>query len=168
MEKFTESTIRYTTACRVCKNRSSDLCVGDFDLKHFDPDFKIPVFLLPKLTMEDYRELPGLEVRPPDVWRYFVRVKAEALSRFAAEHGLEALEARALEDEFVYQNSFRLNTSFYASLGEKRAFMLSPGPWSGGAGGRSRRGRPGPAASNTPPPVRRNPRSSGPKGRARG
>ena len=59
MEKFTETPVRYTTACRVCKNRSSDLCVGDFDLKHFDPDFKIPVFLLPKLTMEDYRELPG-------------------------------------------------------------------------------------------------------------
>ena len=59
MEKFTETPVRYTTACRVCKNRSSDLCVGDFDLKNFDPDFKIPFYLIPKLMMDDYRELPG-------------------------------------------------------------------------------------------------------------
>lgn len=59
MEKFTAIPIKFATACRVCKNRSSDFCVGDFDLKHFDPDFKIPVFLLPRFSMEDYRELPG-------------------------------------------------------------------------------------------------------------
>ena len=32
---------------------------------------------------------------------------------------------RAVEDEFVFQNSLRLNTQFYASLGDKRAFVLS-------------------------------------------
>ncbi len=78
-------------------------------------------------TLDDYRYLPGLEVRPPDVWRYFVRVKPEVLSRFAAEHGLENLDARQVEAEFVYQNSFRLNRRFYASLGEKRAFVLCHG-----------------------------------------
>jgi glutamate synthase domain-containing protein 1 len=77
--------------------------------------------------LKDYRDLPGLEVKPPDVWRYFVRVKADVLSQFRAKKGLAALPPRALEDEFVYQNSIRLNQQFYASLGEKRAFVLSHG-----------------------------------------
>jgi glutamate synthase domain-containing protein 1/glutamate synthase domain-containing protein 3 len=78
-------------------------------------------------TLDDYREVPGLEVRPPDVWRYFVRARGDALDRFASEHGLGALEPRRLEDEFVYQTTFRLNTRFYASLGEQQAFVLSHG-----------------------------------------
>ncbi len=77
--------------------------------------------------LDDYRQIPGLEVRPPDVWRYFVRARPQALQAFAAEKGLAGLPARALEDEFVYQNSYRLNIQFYASLGEKRAFVLSHG-----------------------------------------
>jgi len=77
--------------------------------------------------MDDYREIPGLEVKPPDVVRYFVRAKASALDRFALEHGLEDLERRQVEDEFVYRNSFRLHRRFYASLGEQRAFVLSHG-----------------------------------------
>ena len=75
--------------------------------------------------VDDVREVEGLEVRPPDVWRYFVRVRPEVLARFAGEHDLEDLPPRKVEDEFVYQNSFRLNRAFYASLGEKRAFVLS-------------------------------------------
>jgi glutamate synthase domain-containing protein 1/glutamate synthase domain-containing protein 3 len=86
-------------------------------------------------TLDDWREAPGLalsqveglEVRPPDVWRYFGRVKPGPLARFAEAHGLDSLSSRAVEDEFVYQNSFRLNQAFYASLGEKRAFVLCHG-----------------------------------------
>jgi glutamate synthase domain-containing protein 1 len=84
--------------------------------------------------VDDYHAIAGLEIRPPDVWRYFVRVKPAVLERFAGEKGLEVgswkLEVggwRAVEDEFVYQNSFRLNTKFYASLGDKRAFVLCHG-----------------------------------------
>jgi len=76
-------------------------------------------------TVDDYRDVPLLAVRPPDVARYFVRVKPQVLDHFAAEKGLSALSAREVEDEFVYQNSLRLNTHYYASLGEKRAFVLS-------------------------------------------
>ncbi len=76
-------------------------------------------------TVDDYRDVPLLEVRPPDVARYFVRVKPDVLARFAEEKGLSALSERAVEDEFVFQNSLRLNTQFYASLGDKRAFVLS-------------------------------------------
>ena len=78
-------------------------------------------------TLDDWREVPGLEMCPPDVWRYFVRARPDVLTRFAGVHALEALHARAVEDEFVYQNSFRLNQAFYASLGEKRACVLCHG-----------------------------------------
>jgi glutamate synthase domain-containing protein 1 len=71
--------------------------------------------------------LETLESSAPEVVGYFVRVKGEALDQFARTHGLEAMPAQALEDEFIYQNSFRLNTNFYTSLGEKRAFVLSHG-----------------------------------------
>jgi glutamate synthase domain-containing protein 1/glutamate synthase domain-containing protein 3 len=78
-------------------------------------------------TVDDYREVEGLPVRPPDVWRYFVRVKPDILGRFIEENKLGSLDPRRAEDEFIYQNSYRLNERFYASLGEKQAFVLSHG-----------------------------------------
>ncbi|MBF8268030.1 MAG: putative glutamate synthase, alpha subunit, C-terminal region [Dehalococcoidia bacterium] len=78
-------------------------------------------------TLDDFREIEGLEIRPPDVWRYFVRVKQDALDRFAGENGLESMAPRKVEDEYIYRNSFRINQEFYASLGEQRAFVLSHG-----------------------------------------
>ena len=78
-------------------------------------------------TVEDYREIEGLEIQPPDVVRYFVRAKKDALADFAKDNALEDLTARELEDEFVYRNSFLLNIKFYASLGEQRAFVMSHG-----------------------------------------
>ncbi|MBW2676610.1 MAG: glutamate synthase [Deltaproteobacteria bacterium] len=79
--------------------------------------------LLP--TVADYRDIEGLEVKPPDVWRYFVRVKKEALDRFIQENGLQELTPERAEDEFIYRNSTDLNQTFYASLGEQEAFVLS-------------------------------------------
>jgi glutamate synthase domain-containing protein 1/glutamate synthase domain-containing protein 3 len=76
-------------------------------------------------TVDDYREVELLEVKPPDVARYFVRVKPDVLARFAEEKGLKSLPDREIEDEFVYQNSLRLNAQYYASLGDKRAFVMS-------------------------------------------
>jgi glutamate synthase domain-containing protein 1/glutamate synthase domain-containing protein 3 len=75
----------------------------------------------------DWKSVPGLEVLPPDVCRYFVRVKPQVLDAFIAKNHLEQLERGAAEDEFVNQNSFSLNQKYYASLGEKRAFVLSNG-----------------------------------------
>ena len=77
--------------------------------------------------IDDFHDIPGLEVRPPDIHRYAVRVKPDVLRQFCDEHQLSALSPRDLEDEFVWQNSYRLNETFYASLGEKRAFVLSHG-----------------------------------------
>jgi glutamate synthase domain-containing protein 1/glutamate synthase domain-containing protein 3 len=74
--------------------------------------------------LDDHRDV-GLEVRPPDIARYFVRVKDDKLNRFAEENDLADQPSRAVEDEFIYQNSFNFNVKFYAALGEKRAFILS-------------------------------------------
>ena len=78
-------------------------------------------------TVKDYREVENLEVRPPEVHRYFVRVKEDRLKNFAGEYHFSGMNPRRVEDEFVFQNSFRLNQRFYASLGEKKAFVLSHG-----------------------------------------
>ena len=56
-----------------------------------------------------------------------MRVKPDILAAFGRDSGLSALSPRALEDEFVYQNTYKLNVKFYASLGEQRAFVLSHG-----------------------------------------
>jgi glutamate synthase domain-containing protein 1/glutamate synthase domain-containing protein 3 len=78
-------------------------------------------------TVRDWRDLPGLMVQPPDVWRYFVRVKPEVLQHFVQQHRLYEIPLRLVEDEFVAQNCYKLNQAFYASLGEKKAFVLSQG-----------------------------------------
>jgi glutamate synthase domain-containing protein 1/glutamate synthase domain-containing protein 3 len=78
-------------------------------------------------AVDDYRSIPGLEVEPPEVYRYFVRVKPEVLDDFAQKNNLSTLKRNELEDEFVYQNSYRLNLQYYSSLGEKKAFVVSYG-----------------------------------------
>jgi glutamate synthase domain-containing protein 1/glutamate synthase domain-containing protein 3 len=75
----------------------------------------------------DWKSVPGLEVLPPDVCRYFVRVKPAVLDSFITKNHLEQLDRSETEDEFINQNSFGLNQKYYASLGEKRAFVLSHG-----------------------------------------
>jgi glutamate synthase domain-containing protein 1/glutamate synthase domain-containing protein 3 len=93
-----------------------------FVLPHFDVALSTR-----QAHVDDHRDIPGLEVRPPDVHRYVVRVKPEVLERFAASAELTGLSPQKLEDEFVWRNSYQLNDVFYASLGEKRAFVLSHG-----------------------------------------
>jgi len=77
-------------------------------------------------TIDDHRSI-GLDVRPPDVMRYFVRVKDDVLDQFIADNKFSSMDRRDAEDEFVYQNSFKINTHYYASLGEKKAFVMSHG-----------------------------------------
>jgi glutamate synthase domain-containing protein 1/glutamate synthase domain-containing protein 3 len=87
----------------------------------FDIDYRSRV-----PTLNDYRSL-GLDVRPPDVWRYFVRANSRALRSFIEKNELDELDPMRAEDEFVYRNSFALNKKYYASLGEKKAFVVSHG-----------------------------------------
>ncbi|MBF0226029.1 MAG: glutamate synthase [Desulfobacterales bacterium] len=77
-------------------------------------------------TIDDYLKI-GLEVKPPDVWRYFCRVKNDVLKKFIEDNKLHEMDVRKAEDEFVYQNTISLNQKFYASLGEKKAFVMSHG-----------------------------------------
>jgi len=88
-------------------------------LPHFTVDHKTKVE-----PVVDWKEL-GLSIQPPDIVRYFVRARKDVLQRFADENSLSNLTERDIEDEFVYQNSVRLNQHYYASLGDKRAFVLS-------------------------------------------
>jgi glutamate synthase domain-containing protein 1/glutamate synthase domain-containing protein 3 len=84
-----------------------------------DHSFKHP-------TVKDYRS-EGLEVKPPDVYTYFCRVRPEVLEEFRKNNHLQDVDRSTVEDEFVYQNTYRLNVRFYSSLGEKKAFVLSHG-----------------------------------------
>jgi glutamate synthase domain-containing protein 1 len=101
-------------------------CHADVERRFILPGFDVALSArVPRI--DDHRDIPGLEVRPPDVHRYVVRVKPDVLRAFAEEHGLSGLPARDIEDEYVYRNTYRLNEAFYASLGEKKAFVLSHG-----------------------------------------
>ena len=96
----------------------------DIEKRCIEPYFEIDqAGVVP--TVDDYRDVPLLEVKPPDVARYFVRAKPGVLDRFAAEKKLQNLSQREVEDESVYQNSIRLNDTFYSALGEKRGFVVS-------------------------------------------
>jgi glutamate synthase domain-containing protein 1/glutamate synthase domain-containing protein 3 len=96
-----------------------------------EADFITPVFDVHHTEtlghVDDHRDVEGLEVQPPEVRRYFVRVKKDVLRRFAEDKGLSGLPEREIEDEFIYQNTFQLNSKYYASLGDKAAFVLSHG-----------------------------------------
>ena len=101
-------------------------CHAELERRYILPNFEVALSSR-QAHIDDHRDIPGLEVRPPDVHRYVVRAKPDVLRKFAVETGLESLEPRDLEDEFIWRNSYRLNDEFYASLGEKRAFVLSHG-----------------------------------------
>lgn len=76
-------------------------------------------------SMEDYKALEGLDIQPPEAYCYFVRVKPEVVEKFKETNGLARPSPQNIEEEIVYQNSYRLNRAFYAATGEKRAFVLS-------------------------------------------
>jgi hypothetical protein len=62
---------------------------GEVEKSFIEPFFDIDHGgLIP--TMGDFRDVPLLEVRPPDVARYFVRLKPAVLARFAEEKNLAA------------------------------------------------------------------------------
>ena len=91
-------------------------------------------FVEPTFVVDHTTEIPllagaqkelRLDVPPPEVACYFVRVREEARAEFVRAHGIA--DGRAAEDEIVYQNTYRLNRECYASTGEKRAFVLSHG-----------------------------------------
>jgi hypothetical protein len=92
-------------------------------------------FILHTLTLplpadrriDDHRDIPGLEVSPPDVHRYVVRVKPDVLKAFAATAELEGLAPRELEDR-VCLAQFLLCSTMRSTLRWARSgFRLSHG-----------------------------------------
>jgi len=101
-------------------------CHAELERRFVLPNFDVAASVRQQ-HIDDYRDIAGMEVRPPDVHRYIVRVKPDVLKSFAEQTGLGGLSPRDLEDEFIYRNSYLLNEEYYASLGDKRAFVLSHG-----------------------------------------
>jgi len=100
--------------------------MDEVEKRFIEPCFDVH-FSEPIPHVDDYRDIPGLEVRPPDVWRYFVRVKQDVLDTFIDRNNLGGITRRQAEDEFVYQNTFRLNKTYYDAFGKQQAFVLSHG-----------------------------------------
>jgi glutamate synthase domain-containing protein 1/glutamate synthase domain-containing protein 3 len=101
-------------------------CRAEVERKYVEAVFEVDhVRIQPHIS--DYRAIAGLEVPPPEVVQYFVRPKSAALAEFRESNGLQDSDPGATWDEFVYQNSYQLNREFYASTGDKKAFVLSHG-----------------------------------------
>jgi glutamate synthase domain-containing protein 1/glutamate synthase domain-containing protein 3 len=99
---------------------------SDLEKKYISSNFEVKVSQ--KLdTLSDWTKVEGLEAKPPDVYRYFVRVKPDVLSEFINKNNLSGITRDAAEEEFLNQNSIRLNQEYYASLGEQKAFVMSEG-----------------------------------------
>jgi len=77
--------------------------------------------------IDDFSTLDGLDVPPPEVVYYFVRIKPGVLDAFRNEQNMGDVSQRKVEDEIVFQNTYQLNSKYYASTGETRAFVLSHG-----------------------------------------
>jgi glutamate synthase domain-containing protein 1/glutamate synthase domain-containing protein 3 len=78
-------------------------------------------------TVEDWTAVSSLEARPPDVRRYFLKTKPAVLDSFITKNNLEQMSREDAEAEFLTQQSFQLNQEYYASLGDKQAFVMSYG-----------------------------------------
>jgi glutamate synthase domain-containing protein 1/glutamate synthase domain-containing protein 3 len=78
-------------------------------------------------TVADWTTIPSIEAKPPDVVRYFVRIKPEVLDSFLVKNELGQITREEGEGEFLSQQSVKLNQEYYASLGEKQAFVMSYG-----------------------------------------
>jgi len=100
--------------------------IRDMEEKYIKPYFEVAASS--KLdTIADWTAIPILEAKPPDVYRYFLRPKSNALDSFVAKNKLSSLSRAEAEGEFLTQQSIRFNQEYYASLGEKKAFVMSYG-----------------------------------------
>ncbi|MBU1903735.1 MAG: glutamate synthase [Proteobacteria bacterium] len=100
--------------------------MDDLEERFIEPYFKVD-FSERIPHVDDHRDIRGLNVRPPEVFRYFVRVRPDLLEDFVSRNGMQGLGRREAEDEFVYQNSFKINRTYYDAYGEQQAFVLSHG-----------------------------------------
>jgi glutamate synthase domain-containing protein 1/glutamate synthase domain-containing protein 3 len=95
-------------------------CRKELERKYLLDNFDITEIEEQK-TIEDHRDV-GLELKPPHVARYFSKVKESVLEKFMNDTGIS--DSQKAEEEFIYQNSFKLNREFYGGS-NVRAFVLS-------------------------------------------
>lgn len=99
---------------------------GELEREFIEPLYEIDaVKEFPHIP--DYREIRGLEIKPPEVVLYFARLKKQAVDLFREKHSLQFASSQEIEDEITYQNSARLNRKYYNAKGEMSAFVLSHG-----------------------------------------
>jgi len=98
----------------------------DLETRFIKPWFRIDSSeVIPHLA--DFRDVEGLTVKPPEIWRYFVRVKPQVLREFMKKNNLDKLTQRQAEDEFVFQNSYKINKAYYDVYKKQSAFVASHG-----------------------------------------
>lgn len=91
-----------------------------------DPIFDVSqTYRVPRIA--NFASISSLSIPPPEAVLYFVRVKKSVIEAYRHEHQVLTMADEPIEDEIVYQNSYRLNHLFYAAAGEKKAFVLSHG-----------------------------------------
>lgn len=98
-------------------------------IAYLDPSVQAQLyeeFITPLFEVEHIHTLPQMNAVPLAIL-YFVRVKKEQIERYRFQNTLPFVTDETIQDELVYQNSYRLNSRFYASIGEKKAFVLSHG-----------------------------------------
>ncbi len=106
-------------------------CRQEVERKYIEPVFNLD-YQRAVPHVDDFSAIKGIEIQPPEVYTYFVRVKPEAVNEFQQKNGLDTGKGkqesvRKIEDEIVYQNTYRLNYEYYASEDSNRAFVLSHG-----------------------------------------
>ena len=103
----------------------------EVERKYIEPIFDVDhVRSVPGIS--DFSSIEGIDVKPPEVYMYFARVKTKVVQEFQKENTLDVSDGmpaslQSIEDEIVYQNTYRLNYEFYASNDNNRAFVLSHG-----------------------------------------
>lgn len=101
-------------------------CRDELEREYIHPFFQIDhVLRFPHLP--DFKAIKDLAIRPPEAILYFVRVKKKAIENFREKHQAFPLPSEAIEGQIVYENSYKLNQTFYSATGEKKAFVLSHG-----------------------------------------
>ena len=75
----------------------------------------------------NYKTIKDIEIPPPKAYIYFVRVKRSTIDAVKETYQNAMLSQQQIEDEIVYQNSYRLNKTSYSAFGKKKAFVLSHG-----------------------------------------
>ena len=95
---------------------------NELESQYIFKNFDVHLFYKIKINKDTSKMF---EITPPQVYRYFCRVKKTVLKQFMNDNRFSN-EGKA-EDEFVFQNSYRINKKFYNENKAQEAFVLCHG-----------------------------------------